>query len=64
MNITKDELEKLKSSKTIEEWNITCDAIKKAHGGQYPQDWFNKVMMSGMAAEVQKNWNCNCGHNH
>lgn len=64
MDITQDELKKLKSSKTMEEWDATCDAIKAARGGQYPPDWFRKVMMSGLAASVQESWNCSCGHDH
>jgi hypothetical protein len=53
--ITDAELEQLRSAKNEIEWNAACDAVKKAHGG-YPHDWFLKVMISGLAAEVAKNW--------
>lgn len=53
--LTEVELDSLKASKTEQEWNATCDAIKKAHGG-YPPDWFVKVLMSGVLAMTQANW--------
>lgn len=51
-NITDAELEKLKAAKTAAEWNAVCNEIKKARGGQYPNDWWPKVQLSGLMAEV------------
>jgi hypothetical protein len=47
-----EELDALKHVKTGREWDNTCDAIKKARGGYYPPDWFQKVLASGLAAKV------------
>lgn len=56
MNITQEELNKLASTKSEAEWNLVCDQIKLARGGQYPPDWWAKVMMTGMAAIIQGSW--------
>jgi len=53
--MTNDELEKLKSTKSENEWNVCCDQIKKAHNG-YPDDWYQKVVLSGLMAETQASW--------
>lgn len=41
------ELEALKATKSEQEWNDLCDAIKENHGG-YPADWFPKVLLIGL----------------
>lgn len=63
-DITEAELTKLEKTKSAEEWNATCDEIKKARGGNYPPNWWAKVMMSGVAAKAKSNWSCDCGHDH
>jgi hypothetical protein len=39
-DITEAELTKLEKTKTAEEWDATCDEIKKARGGAYPPNWW------------------------
>lgn len=56
MNITEAEIDKLKASKNEQAWNAVCDEIKKARAGQYPPDWWAKVMQSGLAANIQDSW--------
>jgi hypothetical protein len=53
--LTQEELDTLKASKSGEEWNAICDAIKTKHGG-YPDDWFQKVIMSGVLVTTSANW--------
>ena len=55
-NITEEELQRLRDSKNENDWNDACDAIKKARNGRYPDDWWAKVMTSGLADQVAKNW--------
>jgi hypothetical protein len=62
MDITQEELTKLANTKSMQEWDNTCDEVKKARGGVYPPDWFPKVMMSGLAKRAQANWKCDCSH--
>ena len=55
-NITQEELDRLKACTTSQEWSDTCDAIKDARDGQYPPDWWAKVILSGLAREVTARW--------
>lgn len=54
--LTEEQLEKLKNSKSEKEWNSICDAIKAANGGEYPKDWFMRVLVSGLASHVKRYW--------
>ena len=45
----------MRSSKSEKEWNANCDKVKAANQG-YRDFWFQAVIMSGVAAEAQKNW--------
>lgn len=54
--ITADELQTLRETTSSGHWNVACDAIKKAHGGRYPSDWFEKVLHSGLLNLVSKYW--------
>lgn len=53
-NITEDELGELERCASSEEWNAACDSIKRRRGGQYPTDWWPRVMKSGLAARVMR----------
>jgi len=52
--LTPEEIETMKSSKTEADWNRNCDAVKRARSGQYPPDWYDKIILSGVAALAQK----------
>ncbi len=56
MNLTTTEIEKLEATKSAIEWNAVCDGIKRARGGQYPLDWFQKVTLTGLLDEIQESW--------
>lgn len=45
----------MRSSKSEAEWNANCDKVKAEFDG-YPDWWFLTIVMSGLAAEVQRNW--------
>lgn len=45
----------MRQSKSETEWNANCDKVKKANGG-YPDFWWQTVMTSGLAFEVQNSW--------
>lgn len=55
-NITDEELARLKACTSEQEWNDTCSVIKKARNGNFPDDWWPKVMQSGLAESVAKTW--------
>lgn len=49
----------LRSCQSEEEWNAACDAIKKDHGGEYPEEWYDEVILSGMADVIMSRWGGN-----
>jgi hypothetical protein len=52
MNLTEEEIATLEACKTEDEWNAACDAVKRARGGSYPDDWWSKMMLTGRAAMI------------
>lgn len=38
------------------EWNRACDVVKNARGGNYPPNWFEEIMASGLMARVHRRW--------
>lgn len=55
-NLTDEEIIRLKATKSEQEWNDVCDEIKTARDGQYPNDWFMRVMVSGLAEQIKARW--------
>jgi hypothetical protein len=55
-NLTEQELAKMQAAKSESEWNQACDLVKRARGGSYPEDWFPKIILSGLASKVQVSW--------
>ena len=56
MNITTEEIKKLKSTKSEKEWNDMCDEIKRARNGEYPPDWWQQIMLSGLMTQISSSW--------
>lgn len=54
MPITHEELKQLQNAKSRLEWGTVCDAIKSTRGGEYPSDWFQKVMQSGILSAAER----------
>lgn len=55
-NITDSEIANLKATRSSIEWNSVCDGIKTARGGEYPPDWWSRIMMTGLAAQIHDAW--------
>lgn len=55
-NITDQEIADLKATRSSLEWNSVRDGIKDVRGGVYPPDWWNRIMMSGVATEIYEGW--------
>jgi hypothetical protein len=51
-NLTEAELALFKNAKSRTEWDAHCDTVKRARGGAYPGDWYQKVLQSGLAAQA------------
>ncbi len=56
MKLTDQELEMLKSAQSPVEWNSLCNQIKRARNGQYPEDWYSKVIVSGLIRSKELSW--------
>ena len=52
MDLTEKELQMLKDCKNSKEWNECCYKIKALRNGNYPDDWFAKVLGSGLMREI------------
>ena len=57
MNLTEQEIAKLKATKNKQQWNACCNEIKAARSGQYPPDWWPLVIQSGLLNITRLNWN-------
>ena len=56
MNITEEELESLEACQSAQDWRETCDKIKSVRGQAYPDDWWDKVKLSGMMDKLLGRW--------
>lgn len=45
----------MKSSKSEDEWNANCDAVKDACNG-YPSFWYKSIILSDLASQTAKKW--------
>lgn len=54
--LTTPEFEALQETKSEKEWNDLCDTIKDKRDGAYPEDWFERVILTGMISFAQQNW--------
>lgn len=55
--MTRDEVVTLmESSKSENEWNDNCDKVKAAFGGEYPEFWFNSIILTGLLNETMNKW--------
>ena len=58
MNITETQLKALEDCQSAADWRAACNAIKDASESKvcYPDDWWEKVMDSGLADRVTARW--------
>lgn len=52
--ITEAELDGLAKTSTMDEWNALCKKVKDARDGEYPGDWYAKVMITGMLGDAEE----------
>ena len=50
--LTDEEMGSLISVKSEVDWADACRKIKSARGGQYPHDWFARVLQTGLMTRV------------
>ena len=54
--LTDQDMRDLEATACEEQWNAICDRVKTENDGQYPSDWFERVIMSGLAARTVERW--------
>lgn len=47
-NLTIEESDDLHNATSEAEWNAVCDRVKDARDGRYPEDWYARVVLSGL----------------
>ena len=57
MNITEQEMSAMVDCKTECEWNDLCDKMKSERGGQYPPDWYAKIIATGFISKKASSFN-------
>jgi len=50
--LTPEELAEVDTITTIDQHRAFCDKIKDVRGGQYPCDWYEKMLKTGKNDEV------------
>lgn len=55
-NLTPQEEARLDASRSMKEWDEACDDIKAARNDQYPEDWWARVMLTGLARRAEARW--------
>ena len=55
-NITQQELQMLEACQSAKDWGQACVKIKKTRDGMYPEDWWDKVKLSGMMDRILARW--------
>ena len=54
--ISDKELRLLENCKSETDWSIAVNRLKDARGGEYPDDWWEKVKMSGLMDKILSQW--------
>lgn len=54
--ITKEELAMLEACQSANDWSEATRKIKDARGQMYPEDWWEKVKLSGMMDRIFSRW--------
>lgn len=44
------------STKSLAEWRENVARVKAAHGGKYPDWWYQAIVLSGLATRVSLGW--------
>ena len=54
--ITEEELAMLEACQSANDWSEATNKIKCARGQSYPEDWWEKVKLSGMMDRILSRW--------
>ena len=54
--LTYEEVIMLGDCQSEEDWGNACRKIKGARNGNYPEDWWDRVKLSGLMDRVMSRW--------
>lgn len=54
--LTEAEYQDLLATKSADEWTAVCDSVKRARGGQYPPDWYQRVIQARLPQKKATEW--------
>jgi hypothetical protein len=49
----------MKSSESADEWNKNCDKVRASFRGEYPDWWYQTMILSGLLDNCAKKWVAN-----
>jgi hypothetical protein len=55
-DLTDRELDSLVTARNTDEWDAVCMRVKAVRGDRYPDDWYVKVIASGLATDRSLRW--------
>lgn len=58
MELTTEQIQSLEDCQSEADWSKACEAIKESSGDgiSYPDDWFEKVLESGLMDRITSRW--------
>ena len=55
--LTEEDIAELLTCENIDQWEDMADRIKEKYGGEYPSNWYEKVLMpGGVFAQLREKW--------
>lgn len=55
-NMSEKEVDLMRNSGSEQEWEKNCDIVKANHGGQYPEDWYARIVLSRAMRDTTAKW--------
>lgn len=55
-SLTEEQLTTLSKTTNETEWNAAASSIKAANGGEYPSDWYARVLKTGFLYNMTVKW--------
>lgn len=56
MLLTAEEIQAAENCMSGAEWEGFCDAVKAARDGDYPEDWWPEMKLSGRMDRIMSRW--------
>ena len=54
MYLTDSQVKRFEGTASEKEWNSLCDIILDSNNGKYPDNWYEKIVLSGLVDRKQQ----------